>query len=139
MFLITCTKMFSFIVSCLFNETFSVTCVIYFHTRRFCILSWEERGSDHGLFLATVLSQNLLLGTERNFIQDGHPHGLEFNLACPKYKVAVLTIQSQCFITKFFFVPTVKFSTNYYNTVELGYSDLGCSDTLAIASNIKWY
>jgi hypothetical protein len=24
-------------------------------------------------------------------------------------------------------------------TVELGYSDLGCSDTLAIASNIEWY
>lgn len=25
------------------------------------------------------------------------------------------------------------------NTVELGYSNFGCSDTLAIASNIEWY
>jgi hypothetical protein len=28
---------------------------------------------------------------------------------------------------------------NLINTVELGYSDLGCSDTLAIGSNIEWY
>jgi hypothetical protein len=27
----------------------------------------------------------------------------------------------------------------FLHTVELGYSDLGCSDILAVASNIEWY
>jgi hypothetical protein len=33
----------------------------------------------------------------------------------------------------------VRIAFRHETTVELGYNDLGCSDTLAIASNIEWY